>query len=135
MLLTPRATTPLSNHQVRTTQERILHSLQQASNNERHAERERKMAEKYRMVKFFEKRKCLRALKKAKAALLAAGESDSAVRTAASASVLKSENDLKYIQYYPKHLKYISIIKDDISPEGPQIISPRALAPFPCSLR
>ena len=81
---------------VRREMERKLAALQVALGDKSKAELERKMTLKYRMVKFFERKKALRRLASAQAS-----GNDEAVKQA--------QLDLAYILHYPKDRKYISL--------------------------
>ncbi|KZO92260.1 hypothetical protein CALVIDRAFT_464550, partial [Calocera viscosa TUFC12733] len=92
-------------------------------------EKERQMAQKYHMVKFFERQKVLRALLRAKRALAALSISGSGnaklkdkdkSRKQLEQELQERRVDLNYIlvpaadraQHYPKGKKYLSLLKD-----------------------
>lgn len=81
---------------MRREQERKLAALQVALIDRQKAEVERDMAVKYRMVKFFERKKALRRL----AAAQASGKTE---------AVAEAQLDLAYILHFPKDRKYISL--------------------------
>jgi len=81
---------------LRREQERKLAALQVALTDRQKAEVEREMVVKYRMVKFFERKKALRRL----AAAQASGNSE---------AVREAQLDLAYILHFPKDRKYISL--------------------------
>ena len=81
---------------LRREQERKLAALQVTLVDREQAECEREMAVKYRMVKFFERKKALRRLASAQA-------------TQDSAAVACAQLDLAYILHFPKDRKYISL--------------------------
>lgn len=81
---------------LRREQERKLAALQVALTDRVQAETEREMAVKYRMVKFFERKKALRRLASAQA------KND-------AKAVAEAQLDLAYILHFPKDRKYISL--------------------------
>lgn len=81
---------------MRQEQERKLAALQVALSDRQKGEVEREMSVKYRMVKFFERKKALRRLASAQAS----GDSE---------AVSEAQLDLAYILHFPKDRKYISL--------------------------
>lgn len=90
---------------LRREQERKLSALQVALSDRQKSEVEREMAVKYRMVKFFERKKALRRLAAAQA-------------KADSAAVSEAQLDLAYILHFPKDRKYISLYQAGSSAEA-----------------
>lgn len=90
---------------LRREQERKLSALQVALSDRQKSEIEREMALKYRMVKFFERKKALRRLAAAQA-------------KADSAAVSEAQLDLAYILHFPKDRKYISLYQAGSSAEA-----------------
>jgi hypothetical protein len=76
--------------------------------------KEKKFSEKYHMVKFIERKKLTRSIRLIESAIRKANDSSS---TDNLGSLLEQKqklyNDLAYVLYYPKDMKYISILKDD----------------------
>ena len=81
---------------LRREQERKLQALKVSLVDRQQAETERQMAVKYRMVKFFERKKALRRLASAQA-------------SKDSEAVSQAQLDLAYILHFPKDRKYISL--------------------------
>ena len=90
---------------LRREQERKLSALQVALSDRQKAEIEREMTVKYRMVKFFERKKALRRVAAAQA-------------KADSAAVCEAQLDLAYILHFPKDRKYISLYQAGSSAEA-----------------
>lgn len=90
---------------LRREQERKLAALQVALADRVQAETEREMATKYRMVKFFERKKALRHLASAQA-------------KNSPAAVSEAQLDLAYILHFPKDRKYISLYSSSESGES-----------------
>lgn len=92
---------------MRREQERKLAALQVALTDRQKGEVEREMAVKYRMVKFFERKKALRRLATAQA-------------SGNSGAVAEAQLDLAYILHFPKDRKYISLY-----PAGAEVLAER----------
>jgi hypothetical protein len=90
---------------LRREQERKLSALQVTLSDRQKAEIEREMAVKYRMVKFFERKKALRRLAAAQA------KTD-------SSAVSEAQLDLAYILHFPKGRKYIALYQTSSSAES-----------------
>lgn len=92
---------------VRVSQERMLHLLQNTLEEEQQSRKDSKMIKKYKMVKFFEKRKLWRQLR---ATLKELEMAPSLVKVkeleAFQKKILK---DMNYIEYFPSDRKYISL--------------------------
>ena len=69
---------------------------------------EKRYAERYHKVKFFERRKVVRRLKQLRKALAAGGADVDDLRT----KERTLEDDLLYIKHYPKDQKYVSLFGD-----------------------
>jgi hypothetical protein len=89
---------------LRREQERKLSALQVTLSDRQKVEIEREMAVKYRMVKFFERKKALRRLAAAQA------KTD-------SSAVSEAQLDLAYILHFPKDRKYIALYQTSSSAE------------------
>lgn len=89
---------------LRREQERKLSALQVTLTDRQKAEVEREMSVKYRMVKFFERKKALRRLAVAQA-------------KADPVAVSEAQLDLAYILHFPKDRKYISLYQTSNSAE------------------
>jgi len=74
--------------------------------------REKQMAQKYHMVKFFERRKVERALGRAKRLLAAAKAEGSKGKKKLERELLERRVDLNYIMHYPKAKKYVSLLRE-----------------------
>jgi len=82
------------------------------------AERERRLATKYHRVRFFERVKADRALKKAQASLAvaeAAGDEESIEN--ARASIASASDDLVYVRHFPPGERYVSLFRPTDAPE------------------
>ncbi len=90
---------------MRREMERKLAALQGALAEKSQNDLEREMAIKYRMVKFFERKKAMRKLV-------------SAQRSGNDEAVKAAQLDLAYILHYPKDLKYISLYPKEASSEA-----------------
>jgi len=80
--------------------------------NKPYSSEERALAIKYRMVKFFERRKLLRKIKRAENDLKACAADDVSKHESLTDLVTKLKGDLSYIVHYPKNEKYISLFRD-----------------------
>ena len=74
-----------------------------AAESRRNVETEKRYAERYRKIKFFERQKVTRRLKQLRKELAAAPSDDLRARERAL------EDDLRYIKHYPKDRKYVSL--------------------------
>lgn len=102
-----------------TEQERIA-----AQNNaKRDRQREKRLAKRYHKVKFFERIKLVRKLKQLKSQLLQLSQEgaeaipeDTKNRETIEEEYSTLEGDLKYVLFFPKGEKYISIVKSNVEP-------------------
>ncbi|GAA5866725.1 hypothetical protein JCM3774_001971 [Rhodotorula dairenensis] len=92
---------------VRTTTERRMVALESELEKTSQSKVEKKMVQRYRGVKFFERQKLLRKIKQAKKKLAEVPESADAQR-----ALLEARVDLYYVLRYPKSEKYISLFPD-----------------------
>ncbi|GAA5897544.1 hypothetical protein JCM8208_003300 [Rhodotorula glutinis] len=109
------------NPDVRTTSERRLALLEAELVKAEQSNVEKKMAQRYRGVKFFERQKLLRKIKQAKKALADAPDSIEARSTLLDARV-----DLYYVLRYPKTDKYVALFPDGVYAP---FVAPSSLAP------
>ncbi|GAA5853531.1 hypothetical protein JCM8547_002495 [Rhodosporidiobolus lusitaniae] len=96
---------------VRTTSERRLAALkselEKTSRENEQSELEKKMATRYRGVKFFERQKLLRKIKQAKKQLDESPDDEKV-----KAALLEARIDLYYVLRYPKTEKYVALFPD-----------------------
>ncbi|EDQ87229.1 uncharacterized protein MONBRDRAFT_27417 [Monosiga brevicollis MX1] len=95
---------------VRVSQERKLAALKEELGDQQHSNRERAMQKKYRMVKFFERRKLMRRRGQLQAAI---AKSDEERAATLQQELQKVESKMLYVRRFPKTQKYISILKPD----------------------
>ena len=100
-------TRPTLPADIRVAKERQLKALQLALQEQSSAQVERKMAQQYRMVKFFERKKAMRRVKQAQVAMEKA--KDEKEYAAALSRLREARMDLNYIVYYPKDQKYMAL--------------------------
>ncbi|XP_003383120.2 PREDICTED: rRNA-processing protein EFG1-like isoform X2 [Amphimedon queenslandica] len=91
---------------VRVSKERIAKLITQEIKEKEKKERDKKINKKYKMVKFFEKRKVTRKLKSLTKQLITATDED---REALLLEIDNLKKDLNYITYFPNGHKYISL--------------------------
>lgn len=95
---------------VRVDNERALKALQVQLGNVEQETKTKKVARKYHMVRFFERKKAIRQLKQAKKAYEDAKITNDRKVTKKARTVLKhKEIDVAYTFMYPKEQKYISL--------------------------
>ncbi|RPA99779.1 hypothetical protein L873DRAFT_1737856, partial [Choiromyces venosus 120613-1] len=94
---------------VRLENERALSAFQSELTVVRGAAKEKSIAKKYHMVRFFERQKATRKLRKAERELEKVEEEGKAE---AEKKVYEAKLDLNYIMHYPRGEKYISLFKD-----------------------
>ncbi|KAG0605548.1 hypothetical protein M758_9G067600 [Ceratodon purpureus] len=106
---------------VKEAQQKRLEELKLQSDSHVRAELERKMALRYRRVKFFERRKIerrIRRLEKQQRALLENLSEDHTTQLETVADQLHQlKEDLEYIRFFPKTEKYISLYMGKDDPE------------------
>lgn len=107
--------------EVKEAQQKRLEELKLQSDSHARAELERKMALRYRRVKFFERRKIerrIRRLEKQQRALLENLSEDHTTQLETVAHQLHQlKEDLEYIRFFPKTEKYISLYMGKDDPE------------------
>lgn len=95
---------------VRVNNERTLKALEHQLNNVVNKSKEKKVAKKYHMVRFFEKKKATRLLKQAKKAFDEAEATNERKTIKKARTYLKHKQiDLAYTMLFPKDQKYISL--------------------------
>ncbi|GAA5979990.1 hypothetical protein JCM10908_001491 [Rhodotorula pacifica] len=92
---------------VRTTTERRMVALESELEKTSQSKVEKKMVQRYRGVKFFERQKLLRKIKQARKQLADVPESADAQR-----ALLEARIDLYYVLRYPRSEKYIALFPD-----------------------
>ncbi|XP_065182872.1 uncharacterized protein LOC135813795 [Sycon ciliatum] len=95
---------------VRESQERMLAMLRGDQQDHQRQIVEQRMQKKYRMVRFFEKRKLMRKIQQCNKKLGSASKSDRRLLEERLADLHK---DFNYIEYFPKAKKYISLFAED----------------------
>lgn len=91
---------------VRVAQERMLELLQQSVKEKAEEDKERKLAKKYKMVKFFEKRKITRRFKACQSELKSCTDSE---RSKIESELQQVKDQWNYVTYFPSDTKYISL--------------------------
>ena len=97
---------------------RQLEALDAIAEENKRAERERKLSVRYHKVKFFERVKLTRAMEKLER------DNPAATRSDAVAEELKQlKEDLHYVMHFPKGYKYVSVLKNkDETPEAAEYL-------------
>lgn len=99
--------------EVKDAQQKRLDDLKKQAEFHAHAELERKLALRYRKVKFFERRKIERAIRRLERLQRAAADNpnEDTVRQAADMAqkLGQLKEDLEYVRFFPKTEKYISL--------------------------
>ena len=72
-----------------------------------------KFSEKYRKIRFFERRKLERMLTKVKKEILSKKEEDIEKIKSLKENQIKIETDINYVKYYPKSYKYYSLFPNN----------------------
>ncbi|GEM06535.1 rRNA-processing protein EFG1 [Rhodotorula toruloides] len=107
------------NPDVRVTSERRLVVLEEELAKAEQSNKEKKMVQRYRGVKFFERQKLLRKIKQAKKQLASLPGNADVEKT-----LLEARIDLYYVLRYPKTEKYIALFPDGtFVPHSPSILS------------
>ncbi|KDQ20252.1 hypothetical protein BOTBODRAFT_170248 [Botryobasidium botryosum FD-172 SS1] len=104
---------------IRVETERRLKSLESDLRNAERADKERAFAEKYRKVKFFDRRKIVRKIAQAKKSI-ASSSTPAKELPALHESLLAHRVDLNYVLHYPKTQKYIALYPSAPSTEETQ---------------
>ncbi|GAB7339867.1 hypothetical protein MBLNU457_6400t1 [Dothideomycetes sp. NU457] len=94
---------------IRIGHERELASLRSQLADAERARRKSEMISKFHMVRFFDKQKAVRRLKRARRELAEAVKEDSAEVAAKADEVRRKEVDVDYAQYYPLDVAYSSL--------------------------
>ncbi|KAG0640453.1 hypothetical protein HOY80DRAFT_1041922 [Tuber brumale] len=95
---------------VRLENERALSAFQSELSTVQSAAKERRIAKRYHMVRFFERQKATRKLRKMERELEKVGGEDGMAEV--GKKVYEARLDLNYIMHYPPREKYISLFKD-----------------------
>ncbi|KAG0128236.1 hypothetical protein HOY82DRAFT_622625 [Tuber indicum] len=95
---------------VRLESERALSAFQSELSSVQSAAKERRIAKRYHMVRFFERQKATRKLRKVERELEKVGGENGMAE--AEKKVYEARLDLNYIMHYPPGEKYISLFKD-----------------------
>eukprot|EP00730_Choanoeca_flexa_P006043 TRINITY_DN12071_c0_g3_i2.p1 TRINITY_DN12071_c0_g3~~TRINITY_DN12071_c0_g3_i2.p1 ORF type:complete len:262 (+),score=77.51 TRINITY_DN12071_c0_g3_i2:72-857(+) len=97
---------------MRASQERKLAALKEQLGEEQQSKRERKMQQKYKMVKFMERRKIMRKRDALLKRLVKDGDDlPHAERIAMQQDIDQRQRWLDYIEFYPRDAKYVSVLK------------------------
>eukprot|EP00007_Cunea_sp_BSH-02190019_P002642 CAMPEP_0174241368 /NCGR_PEP_ID=MMETSP0417-20130205/23093_1 /TAXON_ID=242541 /ORGANISM="Mayorella sp, Strain BSH-02190019" /LENGTH=217 /DNA_ID=CAMNT_0015320595 /DNA_START=20 /DNA_END=673 /DNA_ORIENTATION=- len=110
--------------EVRTTKEKELVDVEelisQLKEKQAQSERERKFQTKYRMVRFFEKKKATRRAKQAARKLKALEESkaSSSELKAARKTLLERQGDVLYVTHFPRDRPYVSLFPAEDTAES-----------------
>lgn len=103
--------------EVKDAQQKRLEDLKKQADLHARAELERKMARRYRKVKFFERRKIERAIRRLEKLQRAASDnpSEEAARHAVhiTQQLARLKEDLEYVRFFPKTEKYVSLFMGD----------------------
>ncbi|KAL7273813.1 18S rRNA maturation protein [Rhizina undulata] len=105
--LLKKSSRPLSAT-VRSESERALEAYKHELKHAQSSFRDQKIAKKYHMVRFFERQKAIRRLRKLQRSLTTPIPDDATLK----AQILNAQIDLNYTLHYPKGEKYISLFKD-----------------------
>lgn len=106
---------------VRVEKERALKALQVDLRNSRFNLQTQKRAQKYHMVRFFERKKAVRKLKQATKAHNEAVKTESRKETKKARKALKhAQIDVAYVYLFPKSEKYVSLYPNQPSEEQAQ---------------
>mmetsp|Transcript_11062 Transcript_11062/g.12658 ORF Transcript_11062/g.12658 Transcript_11062/m.12658 type:complete len:207 (-) Transcript_11062:1304-1924(-) len=97
------------------SKERDLKRLERLVEKNKKNERDRALAKKYHKIKFFERVKLTRRIKRIEKELAEAKDPASIEEIKSRKSEL--EKDLQYVLHFPKGYKYISLFSDDLRPE------------------
>lgn len=104
------------------THERELASLRSQVEEAREAEQRIKCITRYHKVRFFERRKAERRIRRLKRAIKAAAEEASGVeRKAIEEQLREAEVDLAYTKYYPLEVAYVSLFADGEGEAGEKV--------------
>lgn len=104
---------------VRVEKERALKALKVDLRNRQFDLRTKKRAQKYHMVRFFERKKAVRKLKQATKAHKEAVDNESKKEIKKARKVLKhAQIDVAYVYMFPKSEKYVSLYPPELSEEA-----------------
>jgi hypothetical protein len=105
-------TQPNVDPKAKARQEKILLELKESLNQNVRKEKERKLSIRYHHVRFFERVKLERNIKKLKKKITNNSSGDANSPTSEQAALLESlEHDLHYVLHFPKGEKYVSLLK------------------------
>ncbi|PSC71107.1 rRNA-processing EFG1 [Micractinium conductrix] len=117
---------------MRARNEAKLEELRKAQEDHQRQDRERKFAVRYHKVRFFERVKLERRLKKVQAQLAAASSGGEAAADAQAVATLQAQadavqEDLEYVLHFPKGEKYVAVLRDAEDPAAQaQVAAERA---------
>jgi hypothetical protein len=98
---------------------RLLRKLQARLTEKSQQAREQRYAERYKAVRFFERQKAARRLRRA--------ERDAAAGAAgAAAEVQRCRDDLAYVTWFPRHLRYVALFASKVGSADPKLAARRA---------
>ncbi|KAL2621580.1 hypothetical protein R1flu_001785 [Riccia fluitans] len=100
---------PLLAEEVKDAQEVRLEDLKKQAEQHARSELERKMALRYRRIKFFERRKIERRIRRADKQLRTVGDPTSSAGLALSRELEQLKEDLEYVKFFPKTEKYVAL--------------------------
>ena len=95
--------------EARAVHEKKLREIKNSMENKKKQELERKYSKKYHMVKFFEKKKVTRAIKKVERQLMEEKDEQAIMKLREEEEQLRE--DLDYIVHFPNDMKYVSLFK------------------------
>ncbi|KAH7302203.1 hypothetical protein KP509_23G060600 [Ceratopteris richardii] len=111
--------------EVQDAQKKLLEALKKQEEEHKRSELERKMSIRYRRVKFFERRKIERRIKRVEKLLVAMDASDPAGKDQTShlsEQLAQLKEDLEYVRFFPRSEKYVSLF---IGNEDMEVIAKR----------
>ncbi|KAL3688035.1 hypothetical protein R1sor_014344 [Riccia sorocarpa] len=100
---------PLLSDEVKHAQEVRLEDLRKQAEQHTRTELERKMALRYRKVKFFERRKIERRIRRVEKQLRTMADQSTAVGLSLSRELEQLKEDLEYVKFFPKTEKYVAL--------------------------
>eukprot|EP00741_Cyanophora_paradoxa_P002672 tig00000615_g2593.t1 len=99
---------PNLDDDTRAKHQQRLDELKQTADDKQRKEKEKAIASKYRMVRFFEKRKLMRKIAQTEKKLQQI-EDDEEGSERLSEKLASLQEDMNYVKYYPKGVKYIAL--------------------------
>ncbi|KAG6551652.1 hypothetical protein Mapa_006738 [Marchantia paleacea] len=100
---------PLLLEEVKDAQEKRLEDLKKQAEQHARSELERKMSLRYRKVKFFERRKIERRIRRAEKQLRTLGDQNTAEGLQLAHQLQQLKEDLEYVKFFPKTEKYVAL--------------------------